>query len=133
MDTRPSKPGHLRYVAQQACLVKFVTSTPEGPQKFAIILAQEQLLAWTGMNGERYRGASLRFGLSTRHEGRRPARASNRGVRYNGNYMVVERMTAIADSVGQYVRSAIVGTDPHTRVSEACSGCSSTATRAGDS
>jgi hypothetical protein len=68
-----------------------------------------------------------------RHEGRRPARASNRGVRYNGNYVVVERMTAIADSVGQYVRSAIVGTDPHTRVSEACVGCLSTATRAGDS
>jgi hypothetical protein len=40
-----SQSGHLRYVAQQACLVKCVSSTPEGPQKFAKILAQEQLPA----------------------------------------------------------------------------------------
>ncbi len=60
-------------------LVKFVTSTPERPQKFAMILSGEakQLLAMIATNDVRYRGASLRFGLSMRHEGKPPARASN--------------------------------------------------------
>src|SRR6266540_6998728 len=35
---------------------------------------------WIATNDVRYRGASLRFGLSMRHEGGRPARASNRGA-----------------------------------------------------
>jgi hypothetical protein len=51
---------------------------------------------WTGMNGERYRGASLRSGLSMRHEGKSPARASNGGAGYSDSHIVVERMIAMA-------------------------------------
>jgi hypothetical protein len=47
------------------------------------------------MNGERYRGASLRSGLSMRHEGKPPARASNGGAGYSGGHMVLERMIAM--------------------------------------
>ena len=35
---------------------------------------------WIVTNDGLYRGVSLRFGLSMRHEGGRPARASNRGA-----------------------------------------------------
>jgi hypothetical protein len=48
------------------------------------------------MNGERYRGASLRSGLSMRHEGKPPARASNGGAGYSGSHIVLERMIAMA-------------------------------------
>jgi hypothetical protein len=48
------------------------------------------------MNGERYRGASLRSGLSMRHEGKPLARASNGGAGYSDSHIVVERMIALA-------------------------------------
>ena len=44
------------------------------------------------MNGERYRGASLRSGLSMRHEGKRPAGASSAGAGIGNQPQVAERM-----------------------------------------
>jgi hypothetical protein len=60
-------------------LMTFVASTPEGPQKLAKRL--NGCWPWIVTNDGRCRGASLRFGLSMRHEGGRPANASNRGTR----------------------------------------------------
>ncbi len=46
-------------------------TTPEGPTKFATILSEEtkQLLARTGMNGGRCRGAYLPFAPWTKRDG----------------------------------------------------------------
>jgi hypothetical protein len=51
-----------------ADVVKLVTSTPQGPHKFATILSREdkRLVAMDRMNGERCRGANLPFDSSMR-------------------------------------------------------------------
>ena len=54
---RPNSPDLMSTEA----LVKFVTSTPQGPHKFALILSQESnsYWPWTAMNDERCRDANL--------------------------------------------------------------------------
>jgi hypothetical protein len=59
-----------------------VQSSPEGRRSSrpSLPTCLGSLPPWTGMNGERYRGASLRFGLSMRHEGKPPAREAAQAI-----------------------------------------------------
>ncbi len=60
-------------------LEKFLTSTPQGPHKLALILCRRlnSCWPWIATNDVRCRGASLRSGPSMRHKGKPSARANS--------------------------------------------------------